>query len=46
MPRGVGDMAVGGSVPSSPEPELFALVGVAGALAAWARRRKAKRRES
>ena len=28
-------------VPTSPEPELIALVGIAGAMAAWARRRKA-----
>jgi Ca-activated chloride channel homolog len=42
LPQGVSDLAVGGSVPTSPEPEFFALIGVAGALAAWARRRKAR----
>lgn len=42
MPQGVSDLAVGEFVPTSPEPEFFALVGVAGAMAAWARRRKAK----
>jgi Ca-activated chloride channel family protein len=44
MPQGVSDLAVGEFVPTSPEPELIALVGVAGAMAAWARRRKAKQR--
>jgi Ca-activated chloride channel homolog len=44
MPQGVSDFAVGPSVPTSPEPELFALVGIAAAAAAWARRRK-KREE-
>ena len=29
-------------VPTSPEPEFFALIGVAGAVAAWARRRRMK----
>jgi Ca-activated chloride channel family protein len=43
MPLGVSDSAMGGSynsVPTSPEPELVALLGVVGALAAWARRRR------
>jgi Ca-activated chloride channel family protein len=44
MPQGVSDLAVGEFVPTSPEPELIALVGIAGAMAAWARRRKAKQR--
>ncbi|HKU90894.1 MAG TPA: VIT domain-containing protein [Steroidobacteraceae bacterium] len=44
MPQGVSDLAVGEFLPTSPEPELIALVGVAGAMAAWARRRKAKQR--
>ena len=44
MPQGVSDLAVGEFVPTSPEPELIALVGVAGAMAAWARRRRARRR--
>jgi Ca-activated chloride channel family protein len=42
LPQGVSDLAVGLPVPTSPEPELVALVAVAGALAAWSRRRKAK----
>ena len=40
MPQGVSDLAVGGDVPTSPEPEFFALIGVAAAVAAWARRRR------
>jgi Ca-activated chloride channel family protein len=40
MPQGVSDFAVGGPVPTSPEPELFALLGVAGVAAAWARKRR------
>jgi MYXO-CTERM domain-containing protein len=40
MPDKVSDLAVGEPVPTSPEPELLALVGVAGAVAAWARRRR------
>ncbi|HJY39359.1 MAG TPA: hypothetical protein VJ299_17920, partial [Steroidobacteraceae bacterium] len=45
MPQGVSDLAVGGEVPTAPEPELLVLVGVSAAVAAWARRRKAKSRE-
>ena len=44
MPQGVSDLAIGEVLPTSPEPEFFALVGIAGAVAAWARRRKAKQR--
>ncbi|MEO8016418.1 MAG: VWA domain-containing protein, partial [Pseudomonadota bacterium] len=44
MPQGVSDFAVGGSLPTSPEPELVALLGVAGAAAAWARRRRSRKR--
>jgi Ca-activated chloride channel family protein len=44
LPQGVSDLAVGGPVPTSPEPELIALVGIAGALAAWARRRRNRQR--
>jgi Ca-activated chloride channel family protein len=40
MPEQVSDLAVGEPVPTSPEPEVFALLGVAGAVAAWARRRR------
>jgi len=42
MPQGVSDHAIGAPMPTVPEPELFALIGIAGAMAAWARRRKAK----
>jgi Ca-activated chloride channel family protein len=42
LPQGVTNLAVG-EVPTAPEPELFALLGVSAAMAAWARRRKAKR---
>lgn len=42
MPQGVSDLAIGNSVPTSPEPELFALLGVAAAAAAWARRRRGR----
>jgi Ca-activated chloride channel family protein len=43
LPQGVSDFAVG-SVPTSPEPELLALIGVAAAAAAWARRRRSRKR--
>jgi Ca-activated chloride channel family protein len=42
LPQGVSDLAVGGEVPTTPEPELVLLNGVAGAMAAWQRRRKKK----
>jgi Ca-activated chloride channel homolog len=42
LPQGVSDLAVGGEVPTAPEPELLVLLGVSAAVAAWARRRKAK----
>ena len=44
MPQDVSNLAVGGSIPTSPEPELFALLGVAGAAAAWARKRRGRER--
>jgi Ca-activated chloride channel family protein len=40
MPQGVSDLAVGGDVPSTPEPEFYALVALAGGMGAWLRRRK------
>jgi Ca-activated chloride channel family protein len=43
LPEGVSDQAVGGQVATTPEPELFALLGIAGAVAAWSRRRKQTR---
>jgi Ca-activated chloride channel family protein len=42
LPEGVSNLAVGGEIPTSPEPELIALIGVSAAFAAWARRRKKK----
>jgi Ca-activated chloride channel family protein len=45
MPQGVSDLAAGGEIPTAPEPELLLLVGVSAAVAAWARRRKARSRE-
>ncbi len=40
LPEGVSDLAVSGELSTTPEPELFALLGIAGAVAAWARRRR------
>lgn len=42
MPEGVSDLAVGSEVPSTPEPEFYALVALAGGYAAWLRRRQKK----
>jgi Ca-activated chloride channel family protein len=42
MPAGVSDFAVGGAVPSGPEPETWLLFGAASAVLAWAKRRKAR----
>jgi Ca-activated chloride channel family protein len=44
LPPGVSNLAVGGEVPTAPEPELLVLVGISAAVAAWARRRKAQSR--
>jgi Ca-activated chloride channel family protein len=44
MPEGVSNLAVGGEVPSTPEPEFYALIALAGGMGAWLRRRS-KRRE-
>ena len=46
LPQGVGDLAVGGEVPTTPEPEMLVLIGIAGAMAAWARRRRRARAQS
>ncbi|MBI1891563.1 MAG: VWA domain-containing protein [Burkholderiales bacterium] len=40
MPQGVSNMAVGSHVPSTPEPEFYALIAVASGLGAWLRRRR------
>lgn len=40
MPDGVSDLALGSEVPSTPEPEFYALIAMAGGMAAWLRRRK------
>lgn len=42
LPAGVSDFAVGGAVPSGPEPETWLLFGAASAVLAWAKRRKAR----
>jgi len=38
MPEGVGDMAIGQSVPSTPEPETWALIVVAAGVLLWLQR--------
>jgi Ca-activated chloride channel family protein len=43
MPAGVSDLAVGGLVPSTPEPETYLLFGAASAVFAWAKRKQARR---
>jgi len=40
MPENVSDLALGSEVPSTPEPEFYALIAMAGGMAAWLRRRK------
>jgi Ca-activated chloride channel homolog len=40
LPEGVSGSALGGAMPTSPEPELIWLIGVGGAVAAWASRRR------
>jgi Ca-activated chloride channel family protein len=44
LPEGVSDFALSGPVPTSPEPDLIAMIGVAGAIVAWARRRRNRKR--
>jgi Ca-activated chloride channel homolog len=39
-PHGIQALWAHNAVPTSPEPEFFALIGVAGAVVAWARRRR------
>jgi Ca-activated chloride channel family protein len=40
LPAGVSNFAVGGQVPTTPEPETWLLLSVAAGAAAWARRRR------
>ena len=40
LPQGVGELAVGAEVPSTPEPEFYVMLAVAGGLGAYLRRRK------
>jgi Ca-activated chloride channel family protein len=42
LPAGVSDLAVGGTVPTSPEPETWLLFGAASAVFGWAKRRQAR----
>lgn len=46
MPEGVSNLAVGGEVPSTPEPEFYALIALAGGMSAWLRRRSKRREQS
>jgi Ca-activated chloride channel family protein len=43
LPDGVGELAIGAEVPSTPEPEFYALIAMAGGMGAWLRRRRANR---
>ena len=40
LPQGVGELAIGAEVPSTPEPEFYVMLAVAGGLGAYLRRRK------
>ncbi len=40
LPAGVSDLAVGGTVPTSPEPETWLLFATASAVLGWAKRRQ------
>lgn len=40
LPEGVSELALGAEVPSTPEPEFFAMLAMATGLSAWLRRRK------
>ena len=42
LPAGVGDLAVGDTVPTSPEPETWLLFATASAVFGWAKRRAAR----
>lgn len=40
LPEGVNELAVGAEVPSTPEPEFFAMMAMAAGMTAWLRRRR------
>ena len=40
LPQGVSNLAVGGAVPTVPEPETYALMGVVGVLLLWMWKRR------
>lgn len=42
LPQGVSELALGSEVPSTPEPEFYAMIAMAGGMGAWLRRRKQK----
>jgi Ca-activated chloride channel family protein len=39
LPEGVSELAIGVEVPSTPEPEFYAMMAMAGLMSAWLRRR-------
>jgi Ca-activated chloride channel family protein len=41
LPKGVSELAVGAEVPSTPEPEFYALLAMAAGMSAWLRHRRA-----
>jgi Ca-activated chloride channel family protein len=43
LPAGVSNQAVGGGLPSTPEPETWLLFGAASAAFGWAKRRQSRR---
>lgn len=40
LPEGVSELALGSEVPSTPEPEFYAMIAMASGIGAWLRRRK------
>jgi Ca-activated chloride channel family protein len=40
LPQGVSELAVGAEVPSTPEPEFYAMLAMAAGMSAWLRRRR------
>jgi len=39
LPQGVSELALGNTVPSTPEPEFYAMLAVAGAISTWLKAR-------